>query len=65
MLAKWAQIAYTKMEQQRHEERTMTVARQWRNLKEAVAPVGDAVEDIGSKLATLAHLARRARHGQW
>ena len=61
MLAKWAQVAYTKVEQQRLEEKRLSVRHQWHNLQGAVASVGDAVVEtqVGSRLASIASLARQ------
>lgn len=66
MLAKWAQVAYTKLEQSKHDEaqRETTVARSWGKIKETVAPVGEAGAAVGLSLVKVAQLARQRERVQ-
>ena len=66
MLAKWAHVAFTKLEQQNHDEqqRRHSIAGQWQNLKTAVAPEGGAVDTVGHRLKMIATLAKQQRGTQ-
>jgi len=61
MLAKWAQVAYTKVEQQQAEERRRNVAAHWRDFRGAVTQVGEAAAStqVGGKIANLVAAARQ------